>query len=86
LPSDVHIGRRPVVHDGRIVNREVVVTPDQPLGIWHVDGAAMAPLLRAVRSRPSCSSAEDVLRRRLRGDGPRAAEVVAWMRGQGWID
>lgn len=84
-PGDVQVMRRPVVSDGRIVEDEVVVTPDQPLGIWHVDGVRVAPLLRALFARAPETSAEVVLRAELGGDAARAARVAAWMREQGWL-
>lgn len=46
------IEQRPVVDRDRIRLAEVVVTADQPLGIWHVDGVEMAPLWRAARTAP----------------------------------
>lgn len=85
-PDAVHVMRRPVVSGGRIIEDEVVVTPDQPLGVWHLDGVCLAPLLKVLRARPPRVSAEQVLRGELDGDVVRAARVVAWMRAQGWLD
>ncbi|SIR65373.1 Dehydrogenase (flavoprotein) [Aromatoleum tolulyticum] len=84
-PDDLQVTRRPVVSDGRIVEDDVVVTPDQPLGIWHVDGVRLAPLVRALHACGSQTSAEAVLRAELGGDATRAARVAAWMREQGWL-
>ena len=39
------IEHRPVVEDGFVVARRVVVTADQPRGVWQVDGVPVADLL-----------------------------------------
>lgn len=44
-PDAVYTAMRPVVDDGFIRAAQVVVTPDQPLGIWHVNGIELAPAL-----------------------------------------
>jgi flavin-dependent dehydrogenase len=41
---------KPVVEDGFVVAREVIVTADQPRGVFQVDGVPIAALLRAVRA------------------------------------
>ena len=46
----VRVERRPVLRDGLVDAAEVVVTPDQPLGVWHLQGVALAPVLREIRS------------------------------------
>lgn len=51
----------PVVQDNRIVKAEVVVTPDQPLGIWHMAGIELAPVVNAVKQREVGQSLEDTL-------------------------
>jgi flavin-dependent dehydrogenase len=84
-PDSVRVARRPVVHNGRIVEDEVVVTSDQPLGVWHLDGFQVAPLLRLVRESASEASPEALLEQYGGIDGPRATRVAAWMRAQGWI-
>ena len=40
------ITRRPVISDGYVCEREVVVTADFPRGIWQVAGVALVPLMR----------------------------------------
>ena len=85
-PGEVRVARRPVVLDGRIVEDEVVVTPDQPLGVWHLNGVKLAPLVRALGARPPQMSAEDALRVEFAGEAARAAQLAAWMRSQGWLD
>lgn len=84
-PAQVDVARRPVVRDGRIVEADVVVTPDQPLGIWHLDGLPLAPLLRAVRAAPPGASPEQELAAQCGLSPARAAQVVGWMRAQKWV-
>ncbi|WP_036234560.1 flavin-dependent monooxygenase QhpG [Marinobacterium litorale] len=82
IPQQVSIDRRPVVRDGIITEAEVVITPDQPLGIWHLNGIELAPLLRRVRAQPE-RSAGDVLNDAL-GDS-RGTQLALWMSQQGWL-
>lgn len=84
-PDTVSIGRRPVVHEGRIVEQEVVITPDQPLGVWHLDGLPLAPLLRTVKEAGAEGAAEGVLQRDAGLTAATAARIAGWMRTQGWI-
>lgn len=44
------IERRPVLRDGLVDAAEVVVTADQPLGVWHLQGVELAPVVREIRS------------------------------------
>lgn len=83
-PERVRIAHMPVVAHGRIVEAEVVVTPDQPLGIWHVDGIALAPLLRAARARGTGTSIEAALCEQAGIAAPDAVRLAAWMRERGW--
>ncbi|WP_160287319.1 flavin-dependent monooxygenase QhpG [Pseudomonas knackmussii] len=55
LPADfsaLSIERAPVLRDGFVDEAEVVVSPDQPLGIWHLQGLELAPWLRRLQSEP----------------------------------
>jgi flavin-dependent dehydrogenase len=45
LAARPRIEDRPVIEDGFIVARRVVVTADQPRGVWQVDGVPVAELL-----------------------------------------
>lgn len=81
-PDRVTIETRPVVEQGLVREAQVVVTPDQPQGVWHLQGQPLAPLLEAVRAAPGrCPTV--VLSEKL-GDqqGPGLAR---WMAQQGWI-
>jgi len=46
----VRVEKRPVLRDGLVDEAEVVVTADQPLGIWHLQGVALAPVVRGLRN------------------------------------
>ncbi|MNE40125.1 hypothetical protein D3C80_1341170 [compost metagenome] len=47
--SQLRIERAPVIHGDGIEEAEVVVTADQPLGIWHLQGIELAPIVRALQ-------------------------------------
>ncbi len=81
-PDLVSTARRPVVQEGFITEAHVVVTPDQPLGIWHLNGLPLAPLLEAVRAEPE-RRPDQVLADRLGGDNGR--RLAWWMVQQGWL-
>jgi menaquinone-9 beta-reductase len=78
-----HIETRPVVDRDRIRLAEVVVTADQPLGIWHVDGVEIAPLWRAAQAAPGRET--EALAPMLGGSVERAQAALRWMRVQGWL-
>ncbi|WEK28308.1 MAG: tryptophan 7-halogenase [Candidatus Pseudomonas phytovorans] len=46
----VRVEWRPVLRNGLVDEAEVVVTADQPLGVWHLQGAELAPVVREIRS------------------------------------
>lgn len=48
----LRIERAPVLREGFVDEVEVVITADQPLGIWHVQGVELAPLLRRLAGEP----------------------------------
>ncbi len=83
-PDKVAIARRPVLLNGFVTEAEVVVTPDQPLGVWHVEGLEMAPLLAALRADNGLAP-EQVLRDRLGARAAQAPALLDWMRAQGWL-
>lgn len=47
--SQVRVERAPVIHGDLIEERAVVVTADQPLGIWHLQGLELAPIVTALQ-------------------------------------
>jgi flavin-dependent dehydrogenase len=69
---------RPVVCEGWIEEREVVVTPERPLGVWRVAGVELAPVVRAAQRGPAEEArALDELPGGARGP------VRAWLRARG---
>lgn len=88
-PDSVRVARAPVVCEGRIIEEEVVVTPDQPLGVWQVDGLVVAPMLAALRSDGRSvldkGQREALLCGRFGLEPARAAALLAWMQGQSWL-
>ena len=89
-PATVSLARRPVVCDGRIVEADVVVTPDQPLGVWRVDGVEVAPVLDALRSHEGggqeAEAAPALLMSRFGFGQSRARALLDWMRAQAWLN
>jgi hypothetical protein len=56
---------------------EVVITADQPLGIWHVQGVELAPLLRRLQTQPAEQALADLTVEQGR-------MVRGWLLGQGY--
>ena len=52
-PDEVtpHIETKPVLLEGRIVLRDVLVTKDYPRGVWRVGGVSVAPLFAEIRKQ-----------------------------------
>jgi flavin-dependent dehydrogenase len=78
-PEDVRIATRPVLRDDEIVAAEVVVTPDQPLGVWRLDGIDLAPALEIAREAGAAGLAAHL------GSEELAAKWMGWFGEQGWI-
>ncbi|WP_434676377.1 flavin-dependent monooxygenase QhpG [Pseudomonas sp. D3-10] len=75
--ATLRVERAPVLRDGFVEEAEVVITADQPLGIWHLQGVELAPLVRRLRSEP----AERVLEGLTVEQG---RMVRSWLSGQGF--
>ncbi|UCR83691.1 flavin-dependent monooxygenase QhpG [Pseudomonas chlororaphis] len=75
--SALRIEHAPVLREGLVDEAEVVITPDQPLGIWHVQGVELAPLLRRLPNEPAHQ-----LLAGLSAEQDRA--VRGWLLGQGY--
>ncbi|AKK01035.1 MULTISPECIES: flavin-dependent monooxygenase QhpG [Pseudomonas] len=71
------IERAPVLCDGFVVEAQVVITPDQPLGAWQVHGVELAPLVQRLRSEPH----EQVLAGLTESQG---RGVRSWLLSQGY--
>ena len=67
----------------RIRLAEVVVTADQPLGVWHVDGQVMAPLWRAAQAAPGREA--EAMAQVPGCSSEQAHRLLHWMRSQGWL-
>lgn len=72
------MARRPVLRDGWVDEAEVVVTADQPLGIWHLQGVALAPVVRALLAGQAL---DEVM-----GNQPQEQRMMLrrWLAGQGY--
>ena len=75
---------RPVVEKGLVVERRVVVTPDQPRGIWRVDEVPLPELIDLLRAREGQSLAEAApeLAQRLAARETQLATALAWLRAR----
>ncbi|MFD2641944.1 flavin-dependent monooxygenase QhpG [Pseudomonas japonica] len=75
--SSLRIEQAPVLREGLVDLAPVVISPDQPLGIWHLNGVELAPLVSRLRDEP----AEQVL-------APLSPEqqryVRSWLLSQGY--
>ncbi|MEJ2533433.1 MAG: FAD-dependent monooxygenase [Halioglobus sp.] len=81
-PEFLGLRERPVLEGDRIRSRRVAVTSDQPLGVWHVDGVELAPLLQDLPAPGDSRTAVllDRVRRASNGDQHRAQHLTAWLR------
>lgn len=74
----VQVVRRPVLRDGLVDEAEVVVTADQPLGVWHLQGLELAPVVRGLWSGESL---ETLLHER---SEEQQLMLRRWLAGQGY--
>ena len=81
-PEFLGLRERPVLAGDRIRSRRVAVTSDQPLGVWHVDGVELAPLLQDLPVPGDSRTAVllDRVQRASDGDQHRAQHLTAWLR------
>ena len=80
-PQQVEVARRPVIKNHLIEEADVVVTPDQPLGIWHVNGIELAPVMAQIKEKtqPALKTLTELFgeaRGKMLGD---------WLKGQGLV-
>nr|WP_175800608.1 tryptophan 7-halogenase [Burkholderia anthina] len=71
------IERAPVIDGDTIAEADVVTSPDQPLGIWHLQGIALAPIVAALREQPAAQVLAQFA-------PPQAALVQRWLETQGY--
>jgi menaquinone-9 beta-reductase len=77
------IQTKPVIEDGFVVAREVIVTADQPRGVFMVDGVPLVALLRAVQAG-KIASIEAASRCFDRAPG-QVETALAWLRYRGLL-
>lgn len=84
-PEQVSVVARPVTREGFITLQEVVITPDQPLGVWHLGGIALAPIVKSLQARPVKDNESIVQRLEQAGidNGSAQRAIAAWLRNQG---
>ncbi|ETU80182.1 hypothetical protein Q095_00635 [Pseudomonas aeruginosa PS50] len=75
--ASLRVARAPVINGDLIDEVEVVITADQPLGIWHLQGIALAPIVLALQSAPL----SEVLAPLAEGQ---QRMVYGWLRNQGY--
>ena len=81
--SAPQICTKPVIEDSYVAAREVVVTADQPRGVFMVDGVPLVALLRAVQA--DGTTPIEVIARRF-GKTPVEVETAfAWLRYRGLL-
>jgi flavin-dependent dehydrogenase len=85
--NKVEIVERPVVHDNLITLKDVVVTPDQPLGIWHLGNIELAPIVKSLQDSPLLKDESVLIRLEADGfkDQNQRAALEAWLKSQGII-
>lgn len=74
----------PVVQGGQIIAAEVVVSPDQPLGIWHLGGIELAPVVSAVQNRQPGQSVEEAITQ-LKLGHTQQRMILSWLRNLGSV-
>ena len=75
--ASLRIERAPVLKGEFVDEAEVVVSADQPLGIWHLDGLELAPWLRRLRAEPEAQVLADLPPERRRA-------FQGWLLSQGY--
>jgi flavin-dependent dehydrogenase len=84
LGAPARIEHRPVVADGVVVERRVVVTADQPRGIWQIDGVPLAEMIDGLRGHEGASLSEvrAGLAARLAVADEKLATALDWLRSR----
>jgi hypothetical protein len=77
IPRRCAIGRRAVIDNGWIRERDVIFTPEQPRGVWRFNNVPIVELWK-LRTSGSITNAEGASRA-LDVSIPRAASALAWL-------
>ncbi|WP_299200010.1 tryptophan 7-halogenase [uncultured Amphritea sp.] len=84
-PDSLQVVSMPVVSNGLIEEHEVVITNDQPLGIWHLNGIPMAPVVRALQNKEQGISPQRCLETALGMSPESAAGLTRWLYQNRWL-
>ena len=86
-PGRLAVVRRPVVEHGLIVERRVVVTPDQPRGIWRVNGVPLPELIDLLQAHEGQGLADSLpeVAQRLAIAEAELATALDWLRARGLL-
>lgn len=84
-PDSLKVVKMPVVNNGLIEQHEVVITNDQPLGIWHLNGIPMAPVVRVLQQKELETSPQSCLQTQLRMSPENAVGLTRWLYQNGWL-
>lgn len=80
-PEKITVEQKAVIHHNFVEATEVVITPDQPLGIWHLDGVVLAPIVKQLLTKPL--QAEESLQQRFSYEFHNEAALLQWCQQQG---
>jgi flavin-dependent dehydrogenase len=72
-----HVALRPVLLRDRIVRAHVVVTAQQPRGVYEIDGVPAAALLECLRAVPALEL--DAIAQRVSSSTPRVRNALRWL-------
>ena len=81
VPADatqVRVVSAPVLRGDSIEEAEVVITTDQPLGIWHLQGIELAPVVRALQAGTTLDHVLEPL------PASQRAMLRGWLTAQGY--
>ncbi len=79
LSAPARIDERPVIESGFIARRPVIVTPDHPWGVRHVDGVELVPLLERLNQSDGLVETED-LAKDAQARPEQVETAIAWLR------
>lgn len=85
-PDSLEVVTMPVVSNGLIEEQEVVTTNDQPLGIWHLNGIPMAPVVRALQGREESETVEQCLQQNLDLAPSLLKGMTQWLYMNNWVE
>jgi hypothetical protein len=84
-PNLVTVCKMPVIINDMIEEQYVVRTNDQPLGIWHLNGVLIAPVVLALQNRKNGVSPQSCLEQDLGLHANVALGIVRWLYQNNWL-